>query len=112
MSGPPPFRSSAALADALSSASSSPVALHSETRLTVRTEGFTMTSATKYLIRFPDGTHVVDSAPPGHVFKVGDEALPRWQVSRINPNEQLVDGQVVQFEVWVQPIEPDDYSAG
>ena len=71
-----------------------------------------MTSAMQYLIRFPDGRYVVDSAPPGHVVKVGDDILPRWQVSRINPNEQLVDGQVVQFEVWVQPIEPDDYSAG
>jgi len=64
------------------------------------------------IVRFPDGSHTVLSLPSGHEYNVGDEILPRWLVSRINLIEQLVDGQVVQVEVRVQPIEPDAFTPG
>jgi hypothetical protein len=61
------------------------------------------------VVRFPNGTHSVDRLPPGRDVKVGDEIIPRWFVSRISLNEQLVDGLAVQLEVWVEPVKPDQF---
>jgi len=64
------------------------------------------------VVRFPDGTHTVLSMPPGHECKVGDEIMPLWRVRRVNLLEQFVDGQVVQFEAVVIPVEPDAFTPG
>ena len=64
------------------------------------------------VVRFPDGSHTVISIPSGRAYRVGDEILPRWLVSRISLDEQMIDGQPVPVQTWVQPVEADDFSAG
>jgi len=64
------------------------------------------------VVRFPDGTHSVINIPAGRAYKVGDEILPRWLVSRISLDEQMIDGQAVPVQAWVKPVEADDFSAG
>jgi hypothetical protein len=62
-----------------------------------------------YLVNYPDGSQTVDHVL-GQLVLPGSEILPLWKVTRVSvvQPEQLLDGLLVAFEVWVKPVLRED----